>query len=358
MKKKLIITKDLENLFYGSLSGDNMVDNDIYTILNDNYYYFYNNEDLKSISIDDNKLPISVIMYGTNEDLKNRYIMPNDINKLKQLIGHKLEFDSISSFSTIYNTKDIKESNIVYELYVPQNTRVDISTNTKDIKMLISDFEIYISDVVNDYNDINSNNKILIKSLLLNKNKRYYDNLSKRSNIDIDEYNDYLKEINRLIDTRKKDESIVSYFKIKQNECIHILKNEEEILLQNVFKYDEEFENIILEKAILGFSKRIPLNNIVIKNNEDNSDYIELNGENNVRLVLDNIPSTYTNQIKKIMPNVESNIYDEIQYQKDEISEKQYILKKISLRNGYANVILMAVLIILLCLLVTYFIIR
>lgn len=304
---------------------------------------------------------------------------------LTSLVGRRIDEMGYSSTSPLYDTSFAKydEYDVVFDIYAPKGTQgIPVtpfsSYGTAEQEVLLNSNDLYITDVIPGVVDKNGRTKTVCKSLMLSKDKSCYKGIGKKqemspnkdlngmskeqlmklkaeikdrqqieSHINDLEFLDYRQQINSVLDASPSDEYVISQFIVYKNQeqqdrCCHTLQSamegqEKKTLLEHDFEYTEHFTKGMLEPSISDFARRTPISSMKLaptpnqtleQINQGIKSNVNLFGENNNILSVNNIETSQAVQIQQQASRVNPDIFmsQQLQMQQMQMSQKGHTL--------------------------------
>lgn len=278
---------------------------------------------------------------------------------ITSLVGRRIEETGYSSTSPIYDSSFAKydDYDVVYDIYAPKGTQGTSITpfssyGTAEEEILLNANDVYITDVRQNVVDQNGRTKIVLKALMLSKDKRCYRGISGKTQeiSDIEhatkeelvsmreqaqqmEYQSYREKLNEAYLTEKDSDTFLhSSFTMRDGEtpkCDHCLEqikgHERTILAQKSFDYNESFQKNMLEPAIVDFAERNPISSSdtrqttstvstsstqTAQQQTPKADYRAISETNNV-LSVNNVNLEYANTVASAVQQVEPVVFQQ-----------------------------------------------
>lgn len=178
-------------------------------------------------------------------------------------------------------------------------------------------------------------------------------NATNESHKKLNPYSEYLDNMAKVLESPKSpDVAISSSFTViegKRPMCYHQLEKIEGdsriIIQQEVFPYNLEFKEKVLEPAIKDYAKRSPMEQAkVVDTPENNISHFQTFSTNNNVLSINNIETSYAHKIDNIVKNTPPNLF------KQQITNKNMVKDPVLTRvpqniSGYANSIFLSLII-------------
>lgn len=291
---------------------------------------------------------------------------------LTSLVGRRIDEIGYSSTSPLYDTSFAKydDYDVVFDIYAPKGTQgISVtpfsSYGTAEQEVLLNSNELYITDVIPGVIDKNGRTKTVCKSLMLSKDKSCYKGISKKqeieqntdlngmskeqlmqlkdeikdrqqteSHINDSEYLNYRQQINSVLDASPDEEYVSSQFTIYKNQeqqdrCYHTLQSvmegqEKKTLLEHDFEYTEHFKKGMLEPSVSDFARRTPISSTKLapipnqtpeQITQGTKSNVNLFGENNNMLSVNNIDTSQAVQIQQQASQINPDIFMQQQTQ-------------------------------------------
>ncbi len=288
---------------------------------------------------------------------------------LTSFIGRRIAEPGYSSTSPLYDASFAKydDYDVVFDIYAPKGTEgVQVtpfsSYGTTEQEVLFNSNDLYVTDVTPGVVDKNGRTKVVFKTLMLSKNKSCYKGIGKQQDLQEDislegmskeqllelreqvngreqdvndpAFIDYRQKINSILDSSSSDAYIRSTFSAyqtpeQQERCRHTLEmvmegQEKKVLLEQDFEYTEHFKNGLLEPSIVDFSRRNPITSTHLAPTPNQTPEqiaqgtksdVQLYGETNQMLSVNNIDTSLATQITKQASQVSPDIFMQQQAQ-------------------------------------------
>lgn len=331
---------------------------------------------------------------------------------LSNLVGRRIDEMGYSSTSPLYDTSFAKydDYDVVFDIYAPKGTRgISVtpfsSYGTAEQEVLLNSNDLYITDVIPGIVDKNGRTKTVCKSLMLSKDKSCYKGIGKKQEIDQhadlngmskeqlmqlrDEINDrqqteshindpeflnYRQQINSVLDVSPSEEYVSSSFTVyktqdQQDRCYHTLQSVIEgqgkrTLLEHDFEYTEHFKKGMLEPSVNDFARRTPISSTKLaptpnqtpeQITQGTKSNVNLFGENNNMLSVNNIDTPQAIQIQQQAPQINPDIFMQQQAQLQQMQMTSDGPTLSLTMGGFINVLVLSSLVIGVCVL-TFFI--
>ena len=297
------------------------------------------------------ELPNSVVLYKSFKTSSLKVLI-DKLSKTEKVVLFKGK--SFTSTSTLYDDPLVNAdgNDVILKIYVPKGTKGILvspfsNTNSSIEEVLLDEYEFYASEINTKFIDKNNKQKLLIKGLLISKDKSGYKDLEQEQIIT--ENTNYRQELNRIISMDNEDD-FISTFTINGNDVKHTLErennNKKEVLLEKEFPINSKEDS--LEQYIIDFSRRIPICKVITNNNS-----IIIDGYNS-KMKINNIDNVFASQIEKIVPQISSDLYYKKKLQEFLLRKKGEPLLFLSVRNmrGNINIIVMSLITIIITIII------
>ncbi len=195
----------------------------------------------------------------------------------------------------------------------------------------------------------NDTNISSIPSFDLNLNETTVNEFGEIVRNPIDPYGEYRENMARVFEEEKDKDIVLSstYTVVNGNKCYHqlekIVGDSRVVIQQQVFDYDQEFKDSMLEPSITDYAQRSPMaESKVIESSEYKEvSHFQTFSTNNNMLSINNIETTYAHSINNAIQSIEPTLFK----QGMGLKPKGPVLSKTPTVRGFINSLLLSIII-------------